>query len=528
MPGVRLDVPWAQQLNSSSVLLSGAKLYVCENETTTLVDLFSNRDATVSRANPVEADASGRFPIVYIEASQLLTVVLKTSAGVTLISADDYEPFLGAQNSYTIEGEAPAVTLRETDQTLPAGLWRVVLSGDTLRIQQNTASAGDFSSYSEFLTIPSTGIADFEEIPTVDGSQLVVTSSIIKALGLGPGGILNGALVASVATNALTIALKGVDGNDPSATNPVIVVLRSATASDGKPVTLTITAALSLVVSSGSTLGTSNGVAARLDVVIFNDAGTARLGVANGVTLDTASVFSSTAEGGGGAADSSGVIYTGTAVSSKALAILGHIDITEATAGTWATAPTTVATETNGATQSASMIPIQDTAAAFRATNVEAALAETRWTYASPITTSGAATYDVTGIPAGVSEIQVTFAAVSLSGTDEFLIQIGDSGGIESAGYLSGTFTSSSETTSTAGFIMDSSAAGDTLSGMMTLARMSSDGTVWGSIHGLATSGGNARSGGGQKTLSAELDRVRLAASGANTFDAGTAYVRYR
>jgi hypothetical protein len=50
-------------------------------------------------------------------------------------------------------------------------------------------------------------------------------------------------------------------------------------------------------------------------------------------------IESSTAEGGAGAADSSGVIYTGTAVTSKAMRILGYLswNASGVTAGTWTT-----------------------------------------------------------------------------------------------------------------------------------------------------------------------------------------------
>jgi hypothetical protein len=53
---------------------------------------------------------------------------------------------------------------------------------------------------------------------------------------------------------------------------------------------------------------------------------------------------SSTAEGGAGAADSAGVFYTGTAVSAKALRILGYMEWSSGltTAGAWAGGPTRI------------------------------------------------------------------------------------------------------------------------------------------------------------------------------------------
>lgn len=156
-------------------------------------------------------------------------------------------------------------------------------------------------------------------------------------------------LLSSVTSNALTVALKGADGNDPSATNPVHLVFRNATLTTGTPTILSVTAATSITISSGSTVGTSNSTPFRLWLVAFNDAGTVRLGLVNCfsansiMTLRSGLRASSTAEGGAGAADSAQVIYTGTAVSSKDYIVLGYVDYSSglATAGTYGTAPTT-------------------------------------------------------------------------------------------------------------------------------------------------------------------------------------------
>lgn len=160
----------------------------------------------------------------------------------------------------------------------------------------------------------------------------------------------NCTLAVSASAGALTIALKDVSGNDPSAANPCIINFRSATGTTGTTSALSVTAATSVVISSGSTLGVTSSTAFRIWVVGFNDGGTFRLGAINCTTysagavsvypLDDSVLESSTAEGGAGAADSAGVIYTGTAVTAKASRILGYIewDASGVTAGTWATA----------------------------------------------------------------------------------------------------------------------------------------------------------------------------------------------
>lgn len=182
----------------------------------------------------------------------------------------------------------------------------------------------------------------------IDGYALRPSSAASDGLAwTGPSNfdILNGSLTATVAANALTVALKGLDGNDPSDTNPVFISFRSATASVGTPTIIKVAAATSIVVPSTATLGTSNGVAARIWIVGFNDAGTFRMGVVN--TLSGVNIMplrdnilaSSTLT----PANSAQVIYTtGAAVTAKAMRLLGYIEATEATAGTWATAPSVV------------------------------------------------------------------------------------------------------------------------------------------------------------------------------------------
>lgn len=163
-----------------------------------------------------------------------------------------------------------------------------------------------------------------------------------------PGGntlAINLGLTITAGSSALTIALKDQGGNDPSATSPVLVPFRSSTGTTGTVTWLSVEAATSLVISSGSTLGVTSSKGFRLWVVGFNDASTFRLGVINclsGTTiypLSVQGIASSTAEGGAGAADSAQVFYTGSAVTSKAYTVLGYIEWNSSglTAGTWTT-----------------------------------------------------------------------------------------------------------------------------------------------------------------------------------------------
>lgn len=148
--------------------------------------------------------------------------------------------------------------------------------------------------------------------------------------------ILNGKIVRSVGSNALTVALKRLDGTDPSATNPVYVVVPSLTSNvfDGGYTIITVTAALSVIVSSGSTLGHTSAVASPVYVYLLNNAGALELAVST--KFFGLSVQTTTAEGGAGAADSSTVLYSTTLRSNVAVIPLQRWKSTQTTAGTWA------------------------------------------------------------------------------------------------------------------------------------------------------------------------------------------------
>lgn len=142
-------------------------------------------------------------------------------------------------------------------------------------------------------------------------------------------------ITATVATNILTLGL-----------NPCSLDFRSSTASSGTTTTRNVTAAISMTVSNGSTLGTVSAVASKLAVLAIDNAGTVELAVVNANysgLLDERSLISTTAEGGTGTADSGAVIYSTTARTNVPFRIIGYVESTQATAGAWATSPSNIA-----------------------------------------------------------------------------------------------------------------------------------------------------------------------------------------
>jgi Major tropism determinant N-terminal domain len=158
-------------------------------------------------------------------------------------------------------------------------------------------------------------------------------------------GLINGTIVESHSGNAATFAIKTLAGNDPSASDPVLAVFQNG---GGAYVVRSITAALSFTISSGSSMGVpGNGVAFRLWHLLIDTGSGVVLSTVNclsGVNvmpLHEGLTYSSTAEGGAGAADNAQTIYSTAAQASKYICIAAYSDYDTglAAAGSWASSP---------------------------------------------------------------------------------------------------------------------------------------------------------------------------------------------
>jgi len=139
-------------------------------------------------------------------------------------------------------------------------------------------------------------------------------------------------VTASVASSALTVTL-----------NPCALDFRSTPITSGTVNTRTVSAAISVVVPSTATLGTVSAVQSRIVVLALDNGGTVELAVVNisgGTNLDETTLISTTAIAAG--SNTATVVYSTTARTSLPYRVVGYIESTQATAGTWATAPSTI------------------------------------------------------------------------------------------------------------------------------------------------------------------------------------------
>ena len=164
-----------------------------------------------------------------------------------------------------------------------------------------------------------------------------LTAGTLPVAAGGTGGTVGGVqpiqpITASVATSALTVTL-----------NPTILNFRNTPLTSGTINTRTVATAISVVVPSTATLGTVSAQQSRLVLLALDNAGTVELAVVNiagGTNLDETTLISTTAISA--AATAANVIYSTTARTSLPFRVVGYIESTQATAGTWATAPTTI------------------------------------------------------------------------------------------------------------------------------------------------------------------------------------------
>jgi len=309
---------------------------------------------------------------------------------------------------------------------------------------------------------------------------------------------------ASVASNALTVTL-----------DPTILDFRSATVTSGAVNLRAVTSTLSLTVPSGATLGTTSGVYARVAILAIDNAGTVELAIVNafgGFLFDETTVISTTAISG--SSNSVSVIYSTTARTSVPYRLVGFVDSTQTTAGTWAAAPALV-TGQGGTAKLPNVL------------------------FGSPsISLNGVSSVDVSGIPPWATVVEVYASGVgSAIAGNRVGLRLGDAGGIETAGYSTYVVwfgSSTSADTSTAEFRM---VGADTTGGFPASEYMFRLERVPGAVHQwacLAHAGSSINTTVfgqicyGRKTLSEPLTQVRFFETSSSNWNAGTVRVYWK
>lgn len=181
---------------------------------------------------------------------------------------------------------------------------------------------------------------------TVDYSAGVFT---VGSTPDGPGNTQNVGLIinlGSPVSNAFTARLVQRTLSTCTSASPARISFRSGTATTGDYAIVTATDNVSLTASVGSTFGFTSAEKGRIYFYAINaNPGAANsvieLAIARKAIFDESQLYSTTAEGGAGAADSDTVLYSSSARANVPVRCIGFMDITTgATAGNWSNSPT--------------------------------------------------------------------------------------------------------------------------------------------------------------------------------------------
>jgi hypothetical protein len=302
---------WGTKVNADLDLLDA--LFTA-NGTGTSVGLNIGAGKTLAVAGALTATGVTTLDVPIIGNPKLGYATTATAAGTTTLTVT-------SANQQFFTGTTTQTVVLPVTSTLALGMSYVIRNNSTgsITVQSSGANtilvvaAGKYVTFTCILITGTTAASwDYREIPSATQIQPIS---------------------ASVAASALTISASALS-----------LDFRSTTLGSGTVTTVSGTPT-NLVISSGSTLGTVSAQQSRIVVIAMNNAGTIELAAVNisgGNQLDETNLISTTAEGGAGAADTANVIYSTTARTSLAYRVIGFIQSTQATAGTWATAPSTI------------------------------------------------------------------------------------------------------------------------------------------------------------------------------------------
>lgn len=344
---------------------------------------YTDDTGGTSQSNPIILNSLG-YPTagpIWLTGGVSYKFIIKNAAGSTLRTIDDisgindasvsqsewvesgFVPTYISGTSFSVPGDQTAILqigrrLRTTNTSglvystisnsvFAAGITTVTLTNDSTTLDAGLSLIAYALLAADPLSVPDLPGSKITG-PIIDSGLTMATDRVLGRVSPSTGApeeltraqlaVLSTSKIqpvsASVGSNALTITL-----------NPTTLDFRSTTLGSGTVNTRSVPAAITLVISSGSTLGTIGTIASRIAVLAIDNAGTVELAAVNiggGVRLDETALISTTAEGGAGGADSATVVYSTTARTNVAYRVVGYVESTQATAGTWVTAPSTI------------------------------------------------------------------------------------------------------------------------------------------------------------------------------------------
>lgn len=514
-----------QQTDANGNPLVGGKVFTYLAGSSTPAATYTDATGATPQANPIILNSLG-LPAspIWLTGGVSYKFVIKTAADVTVRTVDNVSGINDVSSTAQEWNESGLVPtyLNATQFSVPGDQTAVLQVNRRLRNKVTAGyaygriSASVFSAGVTTVTMVNDGTTLDSGLTSVAYGFLSYTpSSVPYALYAGAGANTDiDSLKSTVVSSKIQPILATVNASAMTVTlNPTRLDFRNTTLSSGTTFERLVPTAITLVIPSGATLGTVNAVASRIAIVAIDNSGTVELAAVNyagNLTLDETGVINTTAISG--AASSASTVYSTTARTGVAYRLVGYVDSTQATAGTWATSPSLV--QGIGGMALVPKVFSGGTGAVA--------------------TTSGTTVVLTTQIPANVSEFTVHVDGVSTNGSSITLIQAGTSGGYVVSGYNQNmtyqTGASGGQSSSTAGIAYGSAGAAAAIYGNVTFRRMGNGLNKW-SVSGVTAYpvAGFSNMIGGVVDLGAEVTSVRLnTVGGTDTHDAGNAYVTWK
>lgn len=229
---------YAPARDRDDTLVAGAKLYVYENETTTLATIYTSAALTTPLANPVVANSSGQFAQIWADNTLTYSVSITGPEGQSIGNPsvfDDYSPSTNFAVSEVLEYKAPVrvastanitiasalingstidgvvvatgdrVLLKDQSTGSQNGIYVVVASGAAMRSGDADTSAKVMSGMTMFV---SEGTANGGAVFTLTTANPIVLDTTAltfsRYAGIGVLPIANGGTGASTASGART------------------------------------------------------------------------------------------------------------------------------------------------------------------------------------------------------------------------------------------------------------------------------------------------------------------------------------
>jgi hypothetical protein len=154
LAAVQFFLPYRAAVKPTNIGAPGAKMYVYIPGTTTKRPIYSTSSLTTQLANPVTADGSGAFPVIYMDGALTYKIVITDKAGSTLQTFDPYIP-----------GQAPDATALQPYQDAAAA---------SATAASSSASAAATSAASAASSASAASTSATEAQNSVDGIEAAI------------------------------------------------------------------------------------------------------------------------------------------------------------------------------------------------------------------------------------------------------------------------------------------------------------------------------------------------------------------